>query len=1338
MSARRAQVLLMLILTLGILLVMPSSLFAANGRPVYPFNNVAARPPSDDDDLPKKGGNRPIIDDEEGEQYLLERDADFLSKRLSGDQPISIEEASGLLSDAQAQTEQMRANAAERIPLAYGGAWIPRGPNPILAIDRTLSAFVAWSGRIGALTILPNGTRILGGAQGGIWIWDQATYKWNPVTDNLGKLSIGALAYAPSNPKIVYAGTGEGALSGDSYAGNGILKSPDGGGHWYLASGRQFIGIAISALVVDPNDENHLYIAALRGRGGSRRVTQPPATKYGIFESTDGGSTWTPKKTFSDQFKGATALIMDPQNSNILYASFWSVGIFKSTDGGDTWTKMMNGLPADADYAGVSTRFALAISHPAGQGAVLYTGFDYVTTGGDYHPSRVWKSVDEAATWTQLPAGTGVDSVEDYCGGQCFYDNVVAVAPDNPNVVYALGQWNYSVESGGIYRSDDGGNTWKDIGFYTHPDFHAFAFDPRDSNMILMGNDGGVWWSDNRGGRLNPGDPVDAVNWEDLNAMVDPATGAVLARTGLQIGQFTSVDIQPTSPFRLWGGTQDNGTLRSSGITQSQTDITSGDGGEAITDPTNPNYLYGTYYGISPYRFDNGGTFFYSNFYIRNGLDLNDRSEFYIPFVMNKLNPDQLFLGTYRLYRTDNARAGDPADVLWTPISEDLTTGCTGTAPNGARGCLISAIAVSGAGGGVWVGTDDGLVHYASNGAYANKPSWKNVTKAPLPNRPVTAIWVDQSNSRVAVVAYGGFNQTTPGAHGHLFMTTNAGRSWTDLSGNLPNLPVNSVVVDPSFSDTIYAGTDTGPFVTNDKGGTWAPLGEGFPLVTVWRLTLDPARRLLAAATHGRGTFLLDDSATPTPALVIEKIYSDTPVGPGSDWTFTIKVSNLGNGDATAVAISDKLPAHTSFVSATDGGKVKKGFIHWTGLTVPAGGSISVQATVHIADNAKGKLLNKNYSVSSAEGANARGTPRPLRIAKPARAGLAPAYQFNGDNPGDDVTYPLTVRNLGFNQDTFTLSANGNTFPTTIEDATCTTPITQTDPMAPGATQDICVRVSIPNGTSGGTTSTAEIRAVSQNDSSIQATATVETQAVTAPILLVDDDTTNTNTIGYYTAALDAYGQPYDVWDISQKANLPQKYINAHSHLVWFTGNAYPDPLGAYEPELANFFDNGGHAFISGQDILDQAAGTVPFVKDYLHIDWDGSENQNDEAYVEVASVNGNPVTNGIGSVTIDPSVLGNTYMDYITPIDPATAAFTANGDNITALTVASGDYKIMFLAFAFEEYGNATQRADLMARALNWFSAAHSKAQQKTDNANVKPNTQAPKQDKKANKKTQ
>ncbi len=1270
--------------------------------------------------------------DEEAEEALLEQDLAYTSRRTAGDNQLDSVKAGALRGAAlKAAKKLAKSGIPAAGPTTFNANWAGLGPNPIVQVTRSGGPWSAMSGRIGALAIRPSNHQIiLGAAQGGVWLYDSATGTWSPKTDNQASLATGSLAIAPSNDAIVYAGTGEGALSGDSMFGNGILKSMNGGLNWTHVSGDYFAGVSVSRIVVDPTNAGHLYAAVLRGRGGARRTTPAEHSRYGIWESKDGAATWTLLKQAKSEFNGATDIEIDPQNPSILYASFWGDAVYKSTDGGAHWFKIMNGLPTDADYAASQTRFSISLSHPEAQSAVLYLGFDYDDTAGDHHASRVWKSTNAGASWSILPGGTGDDTVEDYCGGQCFYDNVIEADPTNPDEVFAAGQFNYGIGSGGIFRSDDGGQTWKNLGYEQHPDYHALAFDPSATAHVVIGSDGGVWYSTDRGGRPNAADPLSAVTWQNLNGTVfrDPETGrttsAVVARSNLRIAQFTSVATVPQVPpgadgERFWGGTQDNGTLRKSTGSQSWFDVASGDGGQVLVDPTSDScalapscFVYGTYFGVTPYRYTDGGGVF-TNSYIRSGIDTGDRSDFYIPWVLNQLNTNQLFLGTYRLYRTDNARAASAGDVTWKAISPDLTSGCTGTAPNGARNCTISAIGVGG-GQAVYTGSLDGYVYVSTDAQVNDNPTWTRLDKkGKLPNRPIASIAVDRSNYRTAYLGYNGFNAATRTRPGHIFKTTNGGADWLDISGDLPDVPVNSVVLDPSFPNTLYIGTDVGPMVTYNGGGHWALLGSGFPNVSVWQLDLDPSHRIMAAGTHGRGAFRIADGSNPVPSLVLSKVDAGVPVGPSSSLNYTLTLRNIGNADATGVTITDPLPANTTFVSADSGGTYANGVVTWSGLTVPkgtpgTGGSVTVHLTVSIADALKKKvtsIVNDGVAVTSAEGPGTNGSPAVTPIAPPYGVSLTPATQTDGARAGSTATYHVTLHNLGFNSDSYTLSSSGGTYAVSIYDSTCTTTLTTTPTVASGATTDVCVKVAVPGGASDGDSSTSTVTATSVGNPSVVASGSVKTIAVTKDWLLVDDDGNGPDTQSYYTTALNSVigAAAYSTWDLAADKNLPQGYLTAHKYVVWFTGNSYPGPIVPYENELKALLDGGGNLFLSGQDLLDQSAGSTAFVHDYLHVDWDDAS-QNDKATAHVNGVAGT-LTNGIGAVALDHTILGNTFEDRLTPNGTAQAIFTDDASFADGLSF-SGTYKVVFIAFPMEAYGTAADKTDLVTRTKNFFGA--------------------------------
>ena len=1261
----------------------------------------------------------PLPQDEAAEEALLELDFAFTSRRTAGSPQIDLTQAGELRGKAAVAAKKLRDQQITSGTTTFGAPWTQIGPNPIVQGLRSPGPqrFGAMSGRIGALAIRPsNGQFILGAAQGGIWLYDAGTGTWLAKTNDQTTQSIGALAVAPSNDAIVYAGTGEGALSGDSYFGNGVLKSTDGGNTWAKISGdTYFNGVSMSRIVVDPTNVDHVYAAVLRGRGGARRVSPPDPTKFGIWESTDGGVNWTLIQK-AGQTLGATDLEMDPQNPQILYSSFWGDAIYKSTDGGKKWKQVMNGLPA-ADFAGGQTRFSIAISHstPAGSGT-LYAGFDWVD-GAGHHPSRVFTSTDGAASWSILPGGgSGQDKVEDYCGGQCFYDNVIEVDPTNPNIVFAAGQFDYDIGSGGIFRSDDGGQTWRDLGYDQHPDYHALAFNPADTAQVLIGSDGGVWYSATRGGRLNAADPLSAVTWVSLNGTVDPTSSAVLARSNLSIAQFTSIGIAAQVPpgrdsERFWGGTQDNGTIRKSVNSKTWFDVSSGDGGQVLIDPTSETcllgpscFVYGTFNAISPYRYTDGGNFF-TNSFIRNGLDRSDRSDFYPPFVLNREDPNQLFLGTFRLYRTDNARTANAGDVKWKAISGDLTTGCTGTAPNGARNCTISAIGVGG-GQAVYTGSLDGLVYVSVDGQVNDNPTWTRAKDDALPKRPIAGFAVDRSNYRIAYAAFNGFNEATPGHPGHVFRTLDGGTNWTDISGNLPDTPVNSIILDPSYPNTLYAGTDVGAFVSYNGGTDWGVLGTGFPLVAIDQLDLASSIRLLAAGTHGRGAYKISDTLA-VPALVLSIDDDGKPVGPSSQFTYTLTLKNEGNAPATNVTITDPVPANTTFVSADSGGANVAGVVAWIGLTIAPGASVSVHSTVSISNALNKKvasIVNDGVVAKTTDGFFTTGSPVVTLLAPPYALTLSPATQTDGGKVGTSVPYKLTIENDGSNADSYTLAAT-NAWATTFFDASCATPLTTTPSVPSGSSLDICAKVAIPAAAANGTVNTGTVTATSVGSPSVSASATLKTIAVGLSVntLLVDNDDNGPDVQSYYTTALNTAGVAFSTWDLAVDPNLPPNFAKAFKSIVWFTGNSYPAPIGPYEGTLKDFLDGGGRLLMSGQDILDQAAGTTTFVHDYLHITWDGSEVQNDKETANVNGIAGSPISNGLGAIPLDHSVLGATFEDRITPNGTAQAAFTDDTGATDALSF-SGTYKVVFLAFPLEAYGTAAQKADLITRVFTFF----------------------------------
>ena len=411
--------------------------------------------------------------------------------------------------------------------------------------------------------------------------------------------------------------------------------------------------------------------------------------------------------------------------------------------------------------------------------------------------------------------------------------------------------------------------------------------------------------------------------------------------------------------------------------------------------------------------------------------------------------------------------------------------------------------------------------------------------------------------------------------------------------------------------------------------------------------------------------------------------------------------------------MTDPIPANTTFTSAGDGGTFSSGAVHWTGLTIAAQAQVDLHFTVTISPTLASSvtsIVNDGIVVTSTQGVGATGSAHSTPIAPPYAVSLSPTSQTDGAHVGTSATYQFKITNLGFNDDTYTLGATFGTFTATVLNAACTSAQTSIT-IASGASANVCLKVDVPSGAANASTDTATLTATSTGDPTVHASATATTIAVAVDVLLVDNDHHGNPPLpdvrSYYTTALTSAGQTFDVWDLQTSPDLPLGYMKAHKSIVWFTGASYPNPVGVYETNLAAFLDAGGRLFMSGQDILDQGAGTTAFFHDYVHIDWDGSETQNDKATAHVTGVAANPVTGSFGTVPLDLSVLlGAQFSDQVTPIAPAVPAFTDDNTKTDALTVTAGAYKVVFLAFPFEEFGTAAQKTSLMTSVFSYFNA--------------------------------
>jgi photosystem II stability/assembly factor-like uncharacterized protein len=712
--------------------------------------------------------------------------------------------------DLKLQTEQaMRASLPE-INVLSNPSWTFIGPQPV---DTPYSTPIA-SGRVSAIAINPTNVNIvyIGAAQGGVWKTINGGNNWAPLTDTQPSTAIGSLLLDPSNPNIIYAGTGDEAY------GAGILKSIDAGVTWTqmcgpfcgpLTSDGYFGGGGrIHQLAIHPTN-HQVFLAATE-----------LVFADGVYRSTDGGNSWTQVLSGDP----GDSVLFDPTNGNIAYASLggpFSTGtsrVYKSIDAGQNWVEIFN-PPGNVGRIAV----AMATSSPT----TLYAGVGDVNTGG---LAGFYKTTNGGTSWTLLPA------TPNYCNPYCNSLNFIAVQPTNPNVIFAGGAFETT-----LVRSTDGGASWatlqsaQNFGFM-HADIHALSFFP-DGNTLYVGNDGGVYVTT----QITASEP----------------TFTALNNT-LGITQFyPGISIHPTNVSSAIGGTQDNGTdIYSGSLTWN--DVLCGDGSYTAIDPTNPATMYGNCAGIDIQKSTAGGSFG-SWTEVSNGIDQNDRAVFLPPLVMDRSSPQKLYFATYRVYQTTDGAAN------WTAISPDLTT-------NGDPFvAVISTIAVAPSNSNtVYIGTHDSQVQVTTNAGAGTLATWTNVS-AGLPPRAVTNVAVDPATSTIAYATFSGFTGFGDSL-GHVFRTTTGGASWTDISGDLPNIPVNWLVTAPDAPNTLFLATDIGVFYTTNGGTNWNSLVNGLPRVAVLGLALHAPARILRAATHGRGMWDVDVSSIVPLALKVSSV----------------------------------------------------------------------------------------------------------------------------------------------------------------------------------------------------------------------------------------------------------------------------------------------------------------------------------------------------------------------------------------------------------------------------------------------------------------------------------
>jgi photosystem II stability/assembly factor-like uncharacterized protein len=728
-------------------------------------------------------------------------------------------------------------------PAPVGPAWVALGPAPI-PNGQTEGRTDPVSGRVTAIAVHPANANIVyvGTAQGGVYRSLNGGTTWTMILDGARSVAIGALALAPSNPSLLYVGTGEANLSVDSHAGVGLYRVDNADTSATLVGpigSTTFSGLAIGKIAVHPTQPGIIFIGTTYagvGIGGSF----PPSGPAGLYRSVNADGAFGSITIDSLSGLGANEpindVLLDPTDATGNTLVVWQDNYFRS-DGG-----VFRSLNALAAAGSVTFANTLIMNTPFPnirgffsyyqQGAnptVIYLadGEDATLTscGSSTMNGALRRSTDGGQTWSGKLSGGG-----GFADDQAWYDIGLAVAPGattstSDDIVHLGGNVHPATCEHLHALSTDGGSTFTDFDTGLHADTHAIVIAPSDVNTVYHGNDGGIWKSTDGGH-----------TWTSLNNSSFSAT------------QFQSLALHPTDRNFMIGGTQDNGTpfMRPDG-TWTRADF--GDGGYALIDTNATDTInvtmYHTYSGIGFARVtttnnahDNGWTFIGCG----SGagvLHCSDTALFYPPMALGPGNPNPLYFGTDRLYRSSN---------------QGTTMSIVSQGPF-ASGVAVSAIGISPQNDNVRiVGLQNGQVFATPTGANP----LTDVTGS-IPAHYVARAIIDPNTTTTAYVALGGSGLA---AGQHIWKTTTLGgaNTWSAAGSGIPDVPVNALVVDPANSSTLYAGTDIGVYRSIDGGANWIPYGTGMPLVAVYDLAIQSTHRILRVVSHGRGMYELDVS----------------------------------------------------------------------------------------------------------------------------------------------------------------------------------------------------------------------------------------------------------------------------------------------------------------------------------------------------------------------------------------------------------------------------------------------------------------------------------------------
>lgn len=678
----------------------------------------------------------------------------------------------------------------------------------------------AMGGRIAALDAVKRERLIIyvGAASGGVWKSDNGGTTFKPVFDKYTQ-SIGAIAIDRSKPDIVWVGTGEPWTRNSVSVGTGLYKTTDGGDNW------EQVGLKdserISAIVVDPANSDTVYVCATGHLWN-------PNEERGVFKTVDGGKTWE-KILYVNADTGCGDLAIDPQEPRILYAGMWQFrrqpdfftsggpgsGLYKTTDGGKTWRRITNGMPE-----GELGRIAIAVAPP--RPSVVYATVEAAKTG-------LYRSDDVGETWKWV--GT-TDSVE----ARPFYFSRLVADPTDFRRIYKPGQ-STSV-------STDGGETFAGLGRGNHGDHHALWINPSDPNQMLLGTDGGLYASNNRG-----------VHWEFLQS--------------LPVSQFYHISYDMADPYNVYGGLQDNGAWMGpsqgpAGVQNKNWDnIGGGDGFHAHVDHENSDIVYVEWQGGRMGRLSKSTKSMKDVKPLPLENDPKYRFNWNTPIHLSPNRTDTVYIGGQFLFRTRDR------GETWEKISPDLTTNDPTKQRQGESGgitidnstaenyCTIYTISESPKNGRIiWVGTDDGNLQVTRD----EGKSWTD-TIGKLPGLPANT-WVShvEAGHYAEGVAYATFDgHRTGDMKPFVYKTTDFGKTWESLVTDQIEgycLVIREDLVNPNL---LFLGTEFGLYISADNGRQWARFKGNLPKVSVPDIAIHPRENDLIIATHGRGVYILDD-----------------------------------------------------------------------------------------------------------------------------------------------------------------------------------------------------------------------------------------------------------------------------------------------------------------------------------------------------------------------------------------------------------------------------------------------------------------------------------------------